>query len=106
MAKPTIELIHELLQKISTINLNDASTILGGTSTAGSTLNELRSSASALQEAVAEGQPYETVMKHYEVLAGAVDTAGITGLISETEMTEYYTLIDAIWAAIEKEKEK
>lgn len=104
MKKTTLELIHELMQKISAIKLNNASTILGGVSTAGTTLNELRSSAAALQEAVTEKQSYEIIMGKYEMLVGVVDTAGVTGLISETEMAEYYAIVDNIWAAIEKEK--
>jgi hypothetical protein len=43
-------------------------------------------------------------MEAYEAVAADIDTAGITGLISESEITEYYALIDDIWAAIEKEK--
>lgn len=103
MKKPAVELANNLMQKIGTIKLNDASSILGGSS-GQQVLNNLRGSAAALQQVLAEGSPYDERMEKYESLAGDVDTAGVTGLISESEMAEYYTLIDNIWAAIEREK--
>lgn len=103
MKKPATELTNDLMQKIGTIKLNDATAILGGSS-GQQMLNNLRGSAAALQTVLAEESPYEEVMEKYEALAGDIDTAGVTGLISESEMAEYYTLIDNIWAAIEREK--
>jgi hypothetical protein len=46
---------------------------------------------------------YDEVMARYEAVVACVDTAGLTGLISESEITNYYKRTDQIWAAIEKE---
>lgn len=103
MKHSSIELTNQLLNKISKIKLNDAATILGGSSE-GAILNDLRSGAVELQGSLNGDSSYDEIMKSYEALAGAVDTAGVTGLISEAEMADYYTLVDNIWTAIEREK--
>ncbi len=104
MKHSSIELTSQLLENIGRIKLNDATTILGGSSST-TILNDLRIAAGELQQSLNNGSSYELIMELYEKLAGAVDTAGVTGLISETELTSYYELIDSIWAAIEKEKD-
>lgn len=104
MKKPAAELTNDLMQKIGTIKLNDASSILGGSS-GQQMLNSLRGAAADLQQSLADESSYEEIMEKYESLAGDIDTAGVTGLISESEMAEYYTLVDNIWAAIEREKD-
>ncbi len=103
MKKPAAELAHELLQQIGKIKLNDATTILGGSSGT-AMLNKLRISAAKLQESLIKKQSYKIVMENYEIVAADIDTAGVIGLISEEEMVEYYTLVDSLWAAIEHEK--
>lgn len=102
--KSATELVRELFDKISSIKLNDAAAIFGTTSKE-SMLQELRKSVANLGTVVAEKKPYDEVMQAYEAVAGNIDTAGVTGLISEAELMDYYALIDNIWAAIEREKD-
>ena len=105
MAKTSaIEIAKVLGDKIHGINLMTPDWLARGTSADEAQLLSLRKSIALLVEALATKKSYKEIMKAYEELAGAIDTAGITGLISETELTEYYALVDKLWAAIEKEK--
>jgi hypothetical protein len=97
------ELVRLLHQKVQDIKLNDAAAIFGTTSKE-SMLQNLRKSVAELGSTVSMKKPYDEVMKDYEKSVGEIDAAGITGLISETELADYYTLIDSIWVAIEREK--
>jgi hypothetical protein len=96
-------LTRELFDKVQGIKLNDPAAIFGTTS-GESILQSLRKSVAELGTAIAEKKPYEEIMKAYEAMAANMDTAGVTGLISEAELTDYYSLADKIWAAIEHEK--
>ncbi len=96
------ELAKELFEKIHAIRLNDAAAIFG-TSAKESMLQGLRKNAAELGAALGSKKPYETVMKHYEAVASEIDTAGVTGLISDAELPDYYKIIDDLWAAIERE---
>lgn len=93
----------ELLKKLSSIKLNDASSILGSTSNQ-ATLNELLRAVAELGDSLKSARPYEDIMAKYEQVAAGVDTAGITGLISESEIQDYYKIVDDIWSAVEKER--
>jgi hypothetical protein len=97
------ELTKQLFEKVAGIKLNDAAAIFGTTSKE-SMLQELRKNVAELSSAITAKKSYDQIMKHYEAMAANVDTAGVTGLISEDEMTGYYSLIDKLWIAIEKEK--
>ncbi len=101
--KSATELNRELFDKIGKIKLNDAAAIFGTTSKE-SMLQGLRKSVVELGEVLAKNRPYDEIMERYEKMAGGIDAAGLTGLISESEMAAYYKLIDDLWAAIEKEK--
>lgn len=104
MAKQTSqELTKQLFDKVSNIKFNDAAAIFGTTSKE-SMLQTLRKAVAELSVALAEKMPYEQIMARYEEAVAAIDTAGVTGLISEAEITDYYKLTDNIWAAIEKER--
>jgi hypothetical protein len=96
------ELTKQLFEKVAGIKLNDAAAIFGTTSKE-SMLQELRKNVAELGAAISAKKPYDQIMKLYESMAGSVDTAGVTGLISEEEIIEYYSLIDKLWIAIEKE---
>jgi hypothetical protein len=103
MTKFTAEQIcKQLFDKVSSIKLNDAAAIFGTTSKE-SMLQSLRKGVAELGAALAGGKSYDEIMELYETMASAIDTAGVTGLISEAEMTGYYKLVDDLWAAIEKE---
>jgi hypothetical protein len=101
--KTTEELVRELFEKVQSIKLNDAAAIFGTTSRE-SMLQDLRKHVAELGSELAAKKPYESIMQSYEKVAGDIDTAAVTGLISESEVTDYYALVDKLWAAIEKEK--
>ena len=103
MSKSTRELVTELFEKIGEIKLNQPAGIFGATS-GQSVLQDLMKSVTDLIQALGDSAEYEVVMQKYEVLVSSIDTAGITGLISEAEMADYYKLVDDIWATIESEK--
>lgn len=96
-------LTQKLFDKVQAIRLNDAAAIFGTTSHE-SMLQNLRKSVVNLRAAIGAHKSYDETMKVYEKTVSAIDTAAITGLISETELPGYYTLIDSIWVAIEHEK--
>jgi hypothetical protein len=101
--KTSQELTSELFKLVQGIKLNDAAAIFGTTSNE-SILQELRKHVADLGSAINNKLPYSDVVAAYELAAGAVDTAAITGLIGEDERPSYYKIIEAIWAAIEHEK--
>lgn len=103
MAKKSQELTAELFEKINKIRLNEAAGIFGTTSDQ-TVLQELRGAMAQFSKTLNTTSDYETTMKDYEALAAGLDTAGITGLISEPEMIVYYELLDNLWAALEHEK--
>lgn len=98
------ELTAQLLKNINDIRLNEAAGVFGTTSSQ-SILHELQQAIARFSESLQAGKDYGLLMKDYESLAASLDTAGITGLISESEITGYYELLDDIWAALEREKE-
>ncbi len=97
------ELNKKLFSKVGAIKLNDAAAIFGTTSRE-SMLQSLRGSVAELGTVLADKEPYQQIMEKYEAVVAAIDAAGLTGLISEAEMADYYALIDDIWAAIEADK--
>ncbi len=96
------KLIKELFDKVADIRTNSPAGVFGTTSRQ-SMLSDLVKSVGELGKAVQGGEPYEVIIKKHEEMAMQVDSAGITGLITESEIAGYYELVDAIWAAIEKE---
>jgi hypothetical protein len=101
--KQSQALTQELFGKVGKIKLNDAAAIFGTTS--GETnLQNLRKAVAELTAALANNAAYDETIQRYEATVAAVDTAGLTSLISEQEIIGYYKLTDDIWAAIEKEK--
>ncbi len=97
------EINRKLFDKVAKIKLNDAAGIFGTTSKE-SMLQTLRKSTADLGVRLIEKQSYDDIMQAYEALASSIDSAGLTGLISEAELVDYYALIDKLWAAIEQEK--
>jgi hypothetical protein len=100
--KSSQALTGELFKKVAAIKLNDTA-IFGGTSSRDFTLQALRKSVAELSAALGSKKMYDEIMQRYEEMVAAIDTAGITGLISETELGDYYKLVDQIWEAIEQE---
>lgn len=104
MTKQTaLTISKELFDKAAKIKLNNAAAIFGTTSHE-SLLQNMRKHIAELSAALTAKKPYTEVMQAYEAVAADVDSAGLTGLISEAELPEYYALIDKLWGAIEKEK--
>jgi hypothetical protein len=104
MAKQSAEQLNkQLFEMVSKVKLNDPAAIFGTTSNE-SQLQLLRKNVAELGKIIASKKPYEEIMKAYEAVAADIDTAGVMGLISEMELPEYYTIIDKLWAAIEREK--
>lgn len=101
-SRSAAELNKELYKKVDAIKVNDASAIFGTTSQE-DLLVMLKSKIIELSEAIIKSQPYDKVMDCYEQVVSNLDTAAVTGLISESEMAEYYKIVDDIWAAIEQE---
>ncbi|MDQ3065215.1 MAG: hypothetical protein M3Q36_03005 [bacterium] len=101
--KSTDELVGQLFEKVASIKLNDSAAIFGTTSRE-SMLQSLRKSIAELGSAISAKKTYDDIMKKYEDAVSNIDTAGVTGLISESELTDYYALVDDIWAAIERQK--
>lgn len=105
MAKKSArELNKELFDKVASIRLHQDIAAIYGTTSRESMLQELRKHVAQLGEALASNQSYEHIMECYEAVVGSIDSAGVTGLISETEISDYYSLVDNLWAAIEKEQ--
>jgi len=100
--KTSQELTNELFEMVQDIKLNDVTAIFGTTSNE-SILQTLRKSVVEFAANLSSKATYDEVMHHYEALVASIDTAGITGLISEDELSGYYKLVDDIWAALEKE---
>ncbi len=105
MKQSSGELNRQLFDKVSAIRLHQDIAAIYGTTSRESTLQELRKHVAQLGEALGSEKPYEQVMQCYEAVVASVDTASVTGLISETEVPAYYSLVDNLWAAIEKEKQ-
>ncbi|MCA9348018.1 hypothetical protein KC867_01260 [Candidatus Saccharibacteria bacterium] len=100
----SLELAKEIGDKIHGINLVAPGWLARGTSANEAQLLVLRKSVALLVEALAKQKTYSEVMERYEALVGAVDVAGITGLIGENELSDYYKLVDELWVIIEKER--
>lgn len=102
MARQSQELTTKLFKKVNKIRLNEAAGIFGTTSEQ-SILQDLQRALGKFSQSLNAGHSYQAVIKDYEALAASLDTAGITGLISEDEVSGYYELLDGIWAALERE---
>jgi len=101
--KTVAGLTKELIEKAGNTRTNEVAGIFGVASKE-NIMQTICKAAAELGIAVAEAKPYDEVMELHEKMAGAVDTAAVTGVIGETELPEFYALTDDIWAAIEKEK--
>ncbi len=103
MYKKSIELTNQLLTKLNDIKLNKPAALFGN-SPDQSVLNDLKKKIIELEQALKKQVEYDEVINLYEVAVASLDTAGITGLISEAEIPEFYKITDDIWVSIEKEK--
>lgn len=74
-----------------------------GTSGKEAQLLTLRQASAELVAAIGGDQSGETILKKYGEVVAQIDAAGLTGLLTENELGEYYILADKLWAAIEKE---
>lgn len=101
MKDEVLNLTKQLFDKVSNLKLNEAAGIFGSTNKQ-NILDKLRSSVVDLSKSIEQDESYDLIMKKYEVLAGFVDTATVSGIISEEEATDYYKLVDDIWIALEK----
>lgn len=102
MKKPLQEFTSELFNKVQSIKLNDAAAIFG-TSSKESMLQDLRKAVVEFAESIKSDAGYEQLIAKHEAIAAAIDTAGLTGLISEAELPAYYKIVDDIWVQLEKE---
>lgn len=98
----TRDLLKQLFTRTSAIKLNQPAGVFGTTSNQ-KTLQDLNKYIAELSQLVVSKASYQEIMEAYEKVMSGLDTAGITGLISESEMPEYYKLADDIWKSIEKD---
>ena len=99
-----LEIARRLAEKTHKLNSGGQPLAWSGAGNFESQLHELRKSAAELVQAIGAGKPYQEIMHKHEALAGQIDAAGLTGLIGESEIAEYYALVDEVWAAIEHGK--
>lgn len=98
-----LQLTSELFDKTTKIKLNSPAGVFGTTS-GQSLLQNLQKSIADLSKSVSSDESYEVIMQKYELVASSIDTAAVTGMIAESEASDYYKLIDDIWAQIEQNK--
>ncbi len=98
--KTANELSQQLAEKIHDIRIDESAGIFGTTNNEKMLLG-LRKKAAELHSLISAGKDYGATMQQYEQVVADIDAAGLTGLISNDELTGYYTLIDELWAAIE-----
>jgi|GEM_PF-2113519 len=103
MKKTTKELTAELITQVQKMKVKDAAAIFG-TTTNELIIQDLHRAVGEFADALHKNADYTQLMQKYESVVGQIDTAGITGLISESELPVYYTLVDNIWEALEQEK--
>ena len=99
-----LEVAKELAEKAHKLHSGSEITAWSGTSDKEAQLHKLRKTAAETVAAIGTEQPYTQIMKKHEELAAQIDSAGLTGLISENDLKEYYDLLDKLWASIEREK--
>lgn len=95
-------LTKELFESLSKIRLTLVSGVAGTTSKQ-VMLQDLQKKVAQLGASISAEEEYEEIMKRYDEMISALDTAGITGIISQDEMHDYYKKVDNIWSAIEKD---
>ena len=100
MSKQSLQVITaELFEKTKKIRLTEVAALQ---STANQrALQDLQQKAGMLAGAAKAAKPQTELLALHEQTVAALDTAGLLGIISNEELTQYYTYIDDIWTAIE-----
>ena len=100
-AQTATKYVIAINEKIKSIKLTELSALQ--TSNKQKVLHDLQISAGQLSKSLNTKSSKDDLLEAHDKLVQAVDTAGLIGVISEQELTDYYKLLDDIWAAIEKD---